>query len=100
MPLTAILISYTNKVHARVTLKSTTTGSLCEADFTGAFRSATFAQPVYPARQLNCLFNHVPKRASYANTSLLLRHLHLNNIRRYTKFHSSIAIFNNLNKLW
>lgn len=100
MPLTAISISFANKVHAPETLKPTTTGSLCEADPTGAFSPATFAQPVYPAQQPNCLFNHVPKRAPKTNSSLLLRHLRLNNIRRYTKFHSSIAIFNNLNKLW
>src|SRR3954453_14725676 len=86
MPLTVIPISFANKVHAPATLKPTTTGSLWEDDPTGAFSSATFEKPVYPAQQPHCLFNHVPKRSLESNSSLLLRHLRLNNIRQYTNF--------------
>jgi hypothetical protein len=81
-------------------LQRTTTGVFPRNLFDEASTPANFADPVYPASQLDCLFYYVVKNASKANRSLLFRHLRLNNNRRYTKFQKFRAIFNNLNKLW
>ena len=78
----------------------TTTGVFPRNLFDEASTPANFADPVYPASQLDCLFYYVVKNASNANSSLLFIHLRLNNNRRYTKFQNFRAIFNNLNKLW
>ena len=93
-------ISYADKVHASVFFATYHYWGISAKPIREASTPANFADPVYPACHLDCLFYYVVKNASNAHSSLLFRHLRLNNNRRYTKFQNFRAIFNNLNKLW